>query len=154
VVLVCLPHPLLHSQLVLQSLHLVFREHPVWSDIQDSRLIDLNCKSKRDTCQIRHKYDKDIHKCLKYVLSKSQLGDWFVLLQLCKNCNPYFYREFIKELAIELKSRPKKSKAINSKTSIENGFTSPLSTPYNSRSQDDANIISLLRDEDKAEVQV
>jgi len=74
---------------------------------------------------IRHKYDKDIHKCLKYVLSKSQLGDWFVLLQLCKNCNPYFYREFIKELAIELKSRPKKSKAINSKTSIGEHFSIP-----------------------------
>ena len=43
--------------------------------------------------------------------SKGQIGDWFVLYQLCKNCNPYFFREFIRELAIEMKSRPKKSKS-------------------------------------------
>ena len=61
--------------------------------------------------QIRHKYDKDIHKCLKYILSKSQLGDWFVLYQLSKNSNSFFYREFIKELAIDLKKRPKKTKS-------------------------------------------
>ena len=24
--------------------------------------------------------------------SKGQVGDWFVLYQLCKNCNPYFFR--------------------------------------------------------------
>ena len=60
--------------------------------------------------QIRHKYDKDIHKCLKYILSKSQLGDWFVLYQLSKNSETFFYREFVKELAIDLKKRPKKSK--------------------------------------------
>ena len=40
-----------------------------------------------------------------------QIGDWFVLYQLCKNCNPYFFREFIRELAIEIKHRPKKSKS-------------------------------------------
>ena len=61
--------------------------------------------------QIRHKYDKDIHKCLKYILSKSQLGDWFVLYQLTKNSNSFFYREFVKELAIDLKNKPKKSKS-------------------------------------------
>ena len=43
--------------------------------------------------------------------SKGQIGDWFVLYQLCKNCNPYFFREFIRELAIEMKNRPKKSKS-------------------------------------------
>merc|ERR1719500_354291 len=60
---------------------------------------------------VRHKYDEDIKKCLEYVLAKSQIGDWFVLYQLSKNCNPYFFREFIKELAIELKLRPKRSRA-------------------------------------------
>ena len=39
-----------------------------------------------------------------------QLGDWFVLYQLCKNCNPYFFREFIKELARDLKRKPKETK--------------------------------------------
>ena len=61
--------------------------------------------------QVRHKYDEDIRKCLDYVLAKAQIGDWFVLYQLSKNCNPYFFREFIKEFAIELKLRPKRSRA-------------------------------------------
>ena len=43
-------------------------------------------------------------------ISPPQLGDWFVLYQLCKNCNPYFFREFIKELARELKRKPKETK--------------------------------------------
>jgi len=60
---------------------------------------------------VRHKYDEDIRKCLDYVLAKAQIGDWFVLYQLSKNCNPYFFREFIKEFAIELKLRPKRSRA-------------------------------------------
>merc|ERR1711974_508952 len=60
---------------------------------------------------VRRKYDDDIRKCLQYVLNKSYLGDWFVLYQLAKNCNPYFYREFIRELARELKSRPRKLKS-------------------------------------------
>ena len=71
-------------------------------------------------CKVRHKYDEDITKCLEYVLSKSQVGDWFVLYQLSKNCNPYFYREFIRELAIELKLRPKKTK---SRGSVGNACT-------------------------------
>merc|ERR1711971_1497718 len=63
---------------------------------------------------VRHKYDEDIKKCLEYVLSKCQMGDWFVLYQLSKNCNPYFFREFIKEFAIELKLRPKRSRGLGS----------------------------------------
>ena len=50
---------------------------------------------------MRRKYDDDIRKCLQYVLNKSYLGDWFVLYQLAKNCNPYFYREFIRYLGRE-----------------------------------------------------
>ena len=59
-------------------------------------------------CQVRRKYDDDIRKSLDYVLAKGHIGDWFVLYQLSKNCNPYFYREFIRELARELKAKPKK----------------------------------------------
>ena len=44
-------------------------------------------------------------------MAKGQIGDWFVLYQLAKNCNPYFYREFIRELARELKIKPKKTKS-------------------------------------------
>jgi len=57
---------------------------------------------------VRRKYDDDIRKSLDYVLAKGHIGDWFVLYQLSKNCNPYFYREFIRELARELKAKPKK----------------------------------------------
>lgn len=67
---------------------------------------------------VRHKYDEDVTKCLEYVLSKCQVADWFVMYQLSKNCNQYFFREFIRELAIELKLRPKKSK---SRGSVGNG---------------------------------
>eukprot|EP00092_Neocalanus_flemingeri_P088589 GFUD01111947.1.p1 GENE.GFUD01111947.1~~GFUD01111947.1.p1 ORF type:complete len:294 (+),score=80.07 GFUD01111947.1:73-882(+) len=59
---------------------------------------------------VRHKYDDDIRKRVEYVLAKGQIGDWFVLYQLAKNCNIYFYREFIRELARELKHKPKKTK--------------------------------------------
>ena len=46
------------------------------------------------------------------MLAKGQIGDWFVLYQLSKNCNPYFYREFIRELAKDLRVKPKKSKGM------------------------------------------
>merc|ERR1711931_562394 len=59
---------------------------------------------------VRRKYDDDIRKSLDYVLAKGHIGDWFVLYQLSKNCNPYFYREFIRELAMDLDNRPKTSK--------------------------------------------
>jgi len=65
---------------------------------------------------VRRKYDDDIRKCLQYVLNKSQVGDWFVLYQLAKNCNPYFYREFVRELARELKRKPKKTKSRSNST--------------------------------------
>ena len=47
---------------------------------------------------------------MEKIFPPPQLGDWFVLYQLCKNCNPYFFREFIKELARELKRKPKETK--------------------------------------------
>ena len=56
--------------------------------------------------------DKERNVAEAVFFSKGQIGDWFVLYQLCKNCNPYFFREFIRELAIEIKNRPKKSKSM------------------------------------------
>ena len=61
-----------------------------------------------------------------------QIGDWFVLYQLCKNCNPYFFREFIRELAIEIKNRPKKSKSTTTLASPQSPILSrpsPQSVP-------------------------
>mgnify|MGYP001237473094 CR=1 FL=1 len=84
--------------------------------------------------QIRHKYDKSSHKCLKYLMTKCHLGDWFVLYQLSKNCNKYFYREFIKELAIDLKRRPKKSKCRMENQSGLTSFPPSPSAPKRSKS--------------------
>jgi len=77
---------------------------------------------------IRLRYDLDIRKCLEYVLHKSQIGDWFVLYQLSKNTNRYFFREFIKELAQELKHRPKRSKS-KSMASMSNGRVTAQKRP-------------------------
>lgn len=59
--------------------------------------------------RIGHRYDPEIRSSLRYVLNRCYLGDWFVLQQLCRNVNIYFYREFIKELKQEMKGRPKKA---------------------------------------------
>ena len=69
--------------------------------------------------KVRRKYDDDIQRSLQYILAKGQIGDWFVLYQLSKNCNVYFFREFIRELAIDLKEKPKKSKSIGSSSKIK-----------------------------------
>lgn len=39
--------------------------------------------------------------------SKCYVGDWFVLYQISKNVNMYFYRVFIKELRRDMKRTPK-----------------------------------------------
>ena len=57
-----------------------------------------------------------------------------MLYQLCKNCNPYFFREFIRELAIEIKNRPKKSKSTATLASPQSPILSrpsPQSAPTN-----------------------
>ena len=46
--------------------------------------------------------DKDVRKAVVYVLSKCQPGDWFVLNQLGKNVNTYFFRAFMKELRAQV----------------------------------------------------
>nr|ACO15419.1 Innexin inx2 [Caligus clemensi] len=57
---------------------------------------------------------------LEYVMSKCYIGDWFVLCQLRKNVNRFFFREFVKELMMELKHRPKKS--ANQKVNFDDKF--------------------------------
>ena len=59
--------------------------------------------------QIRHQFDGDLKNHLQSILDQGQIGDWFVLYQLSKNSNYYFYREFIRELAKDLKQKPKQS---------------------------------------------
>ena len=52
--------------------------------------------------------DPEPRRCLKVILHKCYVGDWFVLNQLSKNVTPYFWRSFLKELKEELKVRPKR----------------------------------------------
>ncbi|XP_040572044.1 innexin inx2 [Lepeophtheirus salmonis] len=63
--------------------------------------------------RVYHRYDPEILVALDYVMAKSYIGDWFVLHQLGKNVNRFFYREFIKELCKELKARPKRSLSLD-----------------------------------------
>jgi len=58
---------------------------------------------------IRHQFDGDLKNHLQSILDQGQIGDWFVLYQLSKNSNYYFYREFIRELSKDLKQKPKQS---------------------------------------------
>ena len=51
------------------------------------------------SAQIGNTNDKQARKSIKTVLSKCYLGDWFVLFQLSKNFNMYFFRTFVKKLA-------------------------------------------------------
>ena len=48
------------------------------------------------------------------MLGKCYIGDWFLLFQLSKNVNTYFYRAFIKELKNELREKPKRSRSLRS----------------------------------------
>jgi len=54
-----------------------------------------------------------------FILSKSNLGDWFVLNQLGKNVNMYFFRAFVKELRNELREKPKRTKSAASSATLK-----------------------------------
>ena len=69
--------------------------------------------------KVKRKYDDEMPRALDYILAKGQLGDWFVLYQLSKNCNPYFFREFIKELSRDLRAKPKKSRSEASSSKLQ-----------------------------------
>ena len=60
------------------------------------------------TAQIGNTNDAEARKATKIVSSKCYLGDWFVLYQISKNANMYFFRAFIKELKLRLVPRKKK----------------------------------------------
>ena len=46
--------------------------------------------------KVKRKYDDEMPRALDYILAKGQLGDWFVLYQLSKNSNTYFFRYLLK----------------------------------------------------------
>ena len=133
-VLVHVRSSLVNIEHVRHNFNPLIRLNQIWSSLQNGQLnpqkrlaflVTFLAVNENHNLQVRHKYDKSSHKCLKYLLTKSQLGDWFVLYQLSKNCNKYFYREFIKELAIELKRKPKKSKGRMESTSFPPSPSAP-----------------------------
>ena len=53
--------------------------------------------------------DPEVGNSIRYIMQEAYGGDWFVLHQLSKNVNKYFFREFLKELRRELEAKPKHS---------------------------------------------
>ena len=58
--------------------------------------------------QLRERYmcskirGRHLNHCVRNILKHSYMGDWFVLMQIAKNVNPYFFREFVMELARDI----------------------------------------------------
>ena len=65
------------------------------------------------SAQLGNTNDKKARKAIKEIMSKCHVGDWFVLFQLSKNVNMYFFRAFVKELAKSLKLTKRSSQRSN-----------------------------------------
>ena len=76
--------------------------------------------------RIGNSNDKMTRKAIKTVMANCYIGDWFVLYQISKNVNMYFFRAFMKELQHDLKPKSRnfenneedKNKNIEKKTSL------------------------------------
>ena len=76
--------------------------------------------------RIGNSNDKMTRKAIKTVMANCYIGDWFVLYQISKNVNMYFFRAFMKELQHDLKpksgnfenNKEDKNKKIEKKTSL------------------------------------
>jgi len=80
------------------------------------RVLTLFFDCFRSACliaQLGNTNDKKARKAIKEIMSKCYIGDWFVLFQLSKNVNMYFFRAFAKELAKSLKLSKKSSQRSN-----------------------------------------
>ena len=62
--------------------------------------------------QVRHRIlslrirGRPMDRTLRRVLRDCHVSDWFVLDQICRNVNSYFFREFLCKLQYELKIKP------------------------------------------------
>jgi len=63
--------------------------------------------------QLGNTNDKKARNAIREIMSKCYIGDWFVLFQLSKNVNMYFFRAFVKELAKSLKLTKRSSQRSN-----------------------------------------
>jgi len=94
------------------------------------------------TTRVGNTNDKTTRKSIKAVMARCYIGDWFVLYQISKNVNMYFFRSFMRELRFEL--APSRKASFNGKSNK----TDTLSR--NSRTQSPPLIQppKLLEDED------
>ena len=101
--------------------------------------------------------DKEARKAVHFILSKCQPGDWFVLNQLGKNVNTYFFRAFLKELRCQMKEKPKRSRSCASEATLKipgklppgksSYFKSPTVEPVEKSGGSPAETSSLISDE-------
>ena len=75
--------------------------------------IFLNFNISPFSAQLGNTNDKKARNAIREIMSKCYIGDWFVLFQLSKNVNMYFFRAFVKELAKSLKLAKKSSQRSN-----------------------------------------
>lgn len=69
--------------------------------------------------------DVNARKACIFVVQRCYIGDWFVLYQIAKNCNMYFFRTFIKELRRDMKKNPKVKHGPITKQPQMNHITKP-----------------------------
>lgn len=97
--------------------------------------------------RVANSRDDELEKATRYVLNRCYLGDWFLLNQLSKNVNIYFFRAFIKELKMDLKERPNKKMNIRSgASSVKGSASNTLMRPQKqaSSSQDKNDTVTLI----------
>ena len=82
------------------------------------------------SARIGNTNDKQARKAIRLVMNKCYTGDWFVLYQISKNVNMYFFRSFIKELKHELTPSSIKKQTYIEKDKLSNHipFGSPATT--------------------------
>jgi len=81
--------------------------------------------------------DKFTRKAIKVVMAKCYIGDWFVLYQLSKNVNMYFFRAFMRELKHELTPASRKgSFIVKNKTDTLSRSQTPFISPKIDENED------------------
>ena len=57
---------------------------------------------------------------VRSVLNRCNIGDWFILNQIAKNVNPYFFREFLEVLENEIGKKPVRNRRNQRSTTTSN----------------------------------
>ena len=89
------------------------------------------------SARIGNTNDKFTRKAIKVVMAKCYIGDWFVLYQLSKNVNMYFFRAFMRELKHELTPASRKgSFIVKNKTDTLSRSQTPFISPKIDENED------------------